>query len=439
MTTDDIIVNNSFERGRFSTNFIFKDILLHLFELKSCHRNEPLPMRKLLLLYVLILLAANKLRAQEEFIEPPSRFLTRVHFDQLTGGIILLRGQFGDHSDSLNFILDTGSGGISLDSATAEYLKLKPIPSDKTIRGIAGIRMVSFVNNQKLKLGALTIDSLDFHINNYDILTAVYGERIDGIIGYSVLKRFIFKIDYDSSRIDIYSKGTFKYPRGGFLFRPLIATLPIQSARIKDDRTIQTRFLYDIGAGLCMMLSKDFIEDSLLLSKKRKLYYKEAEGLGGKIDMQMTVIKEIKLGPYRFRNVPVYIFKDEFNVTSYPFLGGIIGNDILRRFNCILNYEKRDFYLMPNSHYLEAFDYSYSGIELYFIDGQIIIGDVAEGSPAEASGLQEGDIVISINNVVNQNLTQLKLALQNSNERIKMIVKRKNELKAFEFRVRSIF
>ena len=30
------------------------------------------------------------------------------------------------------------------------------------------------------------------------------GERIDGIIGYSILKRFIFKIDYDSSRIDIY-------------------------------------------------------------------------------------------------------------------------------------------------------------------------------------------------------------------------------------------
>ncbi len=47
----------------------------------------------------------------------------------------------------------------------------------------------------------------------------------------------------------------------------------------------------------------------------------------------MTVIKELKLGPYRFRNIPIYIFNDEYNVTSYPFLGGIIGNDILRRFN----------------------------------------------------------------------------------------------------------
>ncbi|HEV8505536.1 MAG TPA: aspartyl protease family protein [Chitinophagaceae bacterium] len=397
-------------------------------------------MSKRLLLYISVSIAlCNALVAQEEFIEPAAKYLTRVHFTQLTGGVILLQGQFGDFPDTMNFILDTGSGGISLDSTTATQLKLTPVPSDKTIRGIAGIRLVSFVNNEKLKLGDLTIDSLDFHINNYDILTAVYGERIDGIIGYSLLKRFIFKIDYDSSRIDIFSKGTFKYPKGGYMFRPLIATLPIQTARVKDEKTIQTRFLYDIGAGLCMMLSEDFVQDSMLLNKKRKLYYKEAEGLGGKIDMQMTVIKELKFGPYRFRNVPVYIFKDEYNVTSYPFLGGIIGNDILRRFNCILNYDKRDFYLTPNSHFLDAFDYSYSGIELYFINGQIVVGDVAQQSPAEKSGLKEGDIVISINNVFNQSLTQLKSALQNANERIKMIVRRGTELKVFEFKVRTIF
>ena len=401
---------------------------------------ETPAMSKRLLLYISFSIAVCKaLFAQEEFIEPAAKYLTRIHFTQLTGGVILLQGQFGNFPDTMNFILDTGSGGISLDSATAAYFKLTPTPSDKTIRGIAGIRMVSFVNNEKLKLGGLTIDSLDFHINNYDILTAVYGERIDGIIGYSVLKRYIFKIDYDSSRIDIYSKGTFKYPKGGYMFRPLIATLPIQTARVKDEKTIQTRFLYDIGAGLCMMLSEDFIQDSMLLNKKRKLYYKEAEGLGGKIDMQMTVIKELKFGPYRFRNVPVYIFKDEFNVTSYPFLGGIIGNDILRRFNCILNYDKRDFYLTPNSHFLDNFDYSYSGIELYFINGQIVVGDVAQDSPAEKSGLKEGDIVVAINNVFNQNLTQLKTALQNANEKIKIIVRRGGELKVFDFKVRAIF
>jgi hypothetical protein len=222
------------------------------------------------------------------------------------------------------------------------------------------------------------------------------------------------------------------------LLRPLISTLPVQPVRVKDENTVQARFLYDIGAGLCMMLSSDFVEDSMILHKKRKLFYKEAEGLGGKIDMQMTVIKEVKLGPYRFRNVPIYIFKDDYNVTSYPFLGGLIGNDILRRFNCILNYDKRDFYIMPNSHFAEAFDYSYSGIELYFLDGQIVVGDVAKGSPAEACGLREGDIVVAINKVFNQNLTQLKTALQNAGDKVKIIVRREGQLNVFEFKIRSI-
>ena len=176
--------------------------------------------KRLLLLSSFVFVFFTTLKAQE-FVESPAKPLTHVSFVQLTGGIILLQGNLIGHRDTLNFILDTGSGGISLDSTTVEFLHLKPVPSDRTIRTIAGIRAVSFVNNQKLKLGDLTIDSLNFHVNNYDILTAVYGERIDGIIGYSLFKKFIVKIDYDSLRIDLYSQGYLKYPKGGFLFRPL--------------------------------------------------------------------------------------------------------------------------------------------------------------------------------------------------------------------------
>ena len=158
----------------------------------------------------------------------------------------------------------------------------------------------------------------------------------------------------------------------------MINTLPVQNLRVRDGTTRSARFLYDMGAGLNLMLSTDFIKDSSLLGKKRKLFAKEAEGLGGKIEMSMTVIKEIRLGPFKFKNVPVYVFDDVYNVTSYPYLGGLIGNDLLRRFNVILNYEKRDIYLVPNTHFYDPFDYSYSGMELYFDNGKIIIGDVAK-------------------------------------------------------------
>jgi len=155
--------------------------------------------------------------------------------------------------------------------------------------------------------------------------------------------------------------------------------------------------------------------------------------------MELTVMKEVKVGPYKFRHVPVYIFDDENNITNYPYMGGLIGNDILRRFNIIINYEKEDIYLKPNKHFLDAFDYSYSGLELYMIEGIIIAGDVAKGSPAEAAGILEGDQIISVNNNLTQNLNQYKIALQVPNEKIKLIIRRNGEIKGIEFKIKSIY
>ena len=388
---------------------------------------------------ILLLISALQLPAQEIIAQPKeAKLLTSFPFKHYTGGVMIVRAKFDNVPDTLNFILDTGSGGISLDSATCAEFNTAVTPTDTTITGMGGVRKVPFVFNRTLHLPGLSIEHLNFHVNDYDVLTSVYGEKIDGIIGYSVLSRYIVKIDYDSLKLDFCSRGTLRYPRGGFLLKPIMSTLPVNFARVKDGRTITARFLHDIGAGVCLMLSKDFAEDSTILNKKRRLWAKEGEGVGGKIDMHLTVIKELKFGPYRFRNVPTYIFDDVFNVTSYPYLGGLIGNDILRRFNTIINYEKKDIYLVPNSHFRDPFDYSYSGIELYYVNGVVIIGDVAKGSPAEQAGLEEGDIVIAINNNFSQNLNQYKTTLQAAAEKIRIIVRRNEELKQFDFRVKNI-
>lgn len=387
---------------------------------------------------LILLLRVQPVLAQEEFVEPPSRHIATFPFIQLTGGIIILQARFDSFPDTLNFVLDTGSSGISLDSTTADYFGIKPTPTEKTIRGVAGIRKVSFFYNKPLHFPGLTVDSLNFHTNDYSILTAVYGERIDGIIGYSILNRYIIKVNYDSLLISFWTPGSIRYPRGGYMLRPSISLLVSQDLRVKDERTINARFLYDMGAGLCMLFNRDFVEDSLLYKRKKKYFIKEGEGLGGKIDMDLTVIREVKVGPYKFKNVPVYTFDDESNVTSYPYMGGLIGNDILRRFNVTLNYKKSEIYLMPNSHFAEPFDYSYSGIELYLVNGIIFIGDVAKGSPGEEAGLREGDIVIAVNKIFSQNLNQYKIALQKPNEKVGLLIRREGVLQEVEFKVKSI-
>jgi Periplasmic protease len=366
----------------------------------------------------------GRLNAQEEFVAKPTQHITTFPFKILTGGVITLKAKVSDFPDSLTFILDTGSGGISLDSGTAARLKVKTTLSDRTIRSISGIRQVYFAYNQKLHLPGLTVDSLNFHINDYEVLTSAYGEQIDGIIGYSFLSRYIVKVDYDSLRISVWTKGSIKYPRGGFLINPLLVSIPIMRADLKDNKEINARFYFDTGAGMCLLLSADFVNDSFFIKPKRKWYATQAEGPGGKAPMKQGVIKQLKIGPYKFRNVPTFIFDDEFNVTQYPYLAGLIGNDLLRRFNLILNYEKNDIYLIPNSHFKEVFDYSYTGLGMYMIDGEIVVMDVMPDSPADRAGFRPGDVVVAIENNFSRNIQAYKSLLQTPGQKLRILVMR---------------
>ncbi|MCA6447272.1 MAG: clan AA aspartic protease, partial [Chitinophagaceae bacterium] len=153
--------------------------------------------------------------AQEEFVLPESKKIASFPFTQLSGGIIVIKAQLDQFPDSLFFILDTGSGGISLDSATVKRLNLSIVKSEKTIRGIGGIRNVDFTNNHDLGLPGMKAQNLDFHINDYELLTSVYGQKIDGIIGYSFFRRHIVRIDYDEKIIEVYTPGNYRYHRGG--------------------------------------------------------------------------------------------------------------------------------------------------------------------------------------------------------------------------------
>jgi hypothetical protein len=386
----------------------------------------------------LLCLLLGPARAQEEFVPKPSRYITSFPFKTLTGGVIVIKGRFGHYPDTLNFILDTGSGGISLDSATSARLKVKTQLSDRTIRTIAGIRQVYFAYNQQLHLPGLTVDSLNFHINDYEVLTSAYGEKIDGIIGYSFLSRYIVKIDYDSSRITVQTKGTIKYPRGGFLLNPLLVSIPIMRGELKDNKEIGARFYFDTGAGMCLLLSSDFVNDSFFIKPKRKWYATQAEGPGGKAPMKQGVIKQLRVGPYRFRNVPTYIFDDEYNVTQYPYLGGLIGNDLLRRFNIIINYDKSDIYMMPNSHFKDVFDYSYTGLGMYMIDGEIVVMDVMADSPADKGGFKPGDIVMAVENNFSKNIQTYKNLMQTPGERLRVLVMREEGPVILTLKVKNV-
>ncbi|MBC7536961.1 MAG: aspartyl protease family protein [Ferruginibacter sp.] len=371
-------------------------------------------------------------------VRPDAKLITKFPFKMYSGGVMIIKAAYENIKDSFNFILDTGSGGISLDSSTCSEFNINLVQTDTSITGIAGTQKVSFAFNRSLNLPGLKLERMNFHVTDYNVLTSVYGEKIDGIMGFSFFSKYIVKINFDSMKVEIFSPGKIKYPNGGTTLHPIFTFLPVQYMSVKDKRKVDFNFYFDTGAGLCFLMSDQFAKDSSILLSKRKPVTTQAEGMGGKLQMRLTVVKEVKLGPYRFRQVPTYLYKDDFHVTSYPFTGGLVGNELLRRFNMIINYPDREIHLLPNNQFNETFEYGYTGFSIYFVNGKIMVDDVIKNSPADKAGFQLDDEIISVGTNFSNNIQQYKDLLQEPNVKIQVIIKRKGALNTLIINTGSI-
>lgn len=389
-------------------------------------------MRKFVLI-VFISIFSVSVRAQED-----SKLLAQFPFEKFLSGIVIIKAQLAPYKDSLNFILDTGSGGISLDSTTCARLGIESKLTNTVASGVGGKRKVRFTYGRTLALGGYQVDSLDFHLNDYSLLTAIYDVEIDGIIGYSFLKRYIVTIDYDEMTVKVYSKGKFDYPSKGFLFKNPITAIPSENVSISDARKIDGDFYFDSGAAMELLFSKQFVADSNVFLPRRRPLVASVEGVMGREDMSVGVVKHFSIGPYKFKHVPVFVYADSNNILGYPRRLGLVGSGILSRFNLILNFPENEIYIKPNKSYSAPFDYSYSGLNIWGNNGKVEVYDVIPNSPAEKAGFIIGDEIIGINNIFSSNLQAYRKMLKSERTILNVIIKRGKDYKPMLLKVGSI-
>jgi Aspartyl protease len=356
-----------------------------------------------------------------------AKLLESIVFKAYAGGVMIIQAKVDTISQPLNFIFDTGSSGISLDSATCSEFNIPTTATDTSVSGIAGTRKVSYVFNKKFTVGSLVTDSMNFYVNDYSILASVYGEKIDGIVGYSFISKYIFKVDFDSFKLDIFSPGKIKYETGSTTLRPSISRLVTTPLEIKEKDKYIKQFYFDTGAGLSLLLTDDFVTSNKFLLKRRKQVITQVQGLGGKKEMGLTVIKKVKIGPYIFKNVPTSIYTESGTTVFNDPVIGLIGNEILRRFNMVINYASGEINLKPNGNFYDHFDYAYTGLSLYTTGQKIFIDDIIPKSPAEKAGLQNGDVVLGIVPSFNADIQTYEKLLQKAKESIKILVSRDNK------------
>lgn len=279
-----------------------------------------------------------------------------------------------NNSDTLYFIVDTGLSTTLIsrlfpeDSVSLNYSK------ESILKGLGigvEIKSIQSYSNQ-IKIGKLNLYNIPINVMKEDIfnLSSIYGTKINGIIGYSLFKDFIVKINYSKKYIEIYDPKYFRYKKKKkrrsqlpFTFynkKPYIQTYIVRSDNVK----VPLKLLIDSGASLAFWLSLNTNNQIKLPGKNIPSLI--GQGLSGKIYGKIGRINELHIGKYKFNEV-ITAFPDSISVKwmlKNEDRNGSIGGEILSKFNVIIDYTNQMISFSPNAYFKKEFYFNHSGIEL---------------------------------------------------------------------------
>jgi hypothetical protein len=123
------------------------------------------------------------------------------------GGLIFVTVGVGP-SRPLSFLLDTGFGDTILDAAVAQELRLAARDQRKAAEP-GGALETATLPPVEMRLPGLVIPDVRMQTLPLGEISRFPGRRIDGILGHTVLSRFVLTVDYpdrrSSSRIPVAS------------------------------------------------------------------------------------------------------------------------------------------------------------------------------------------------------------------------------------------
>jgi len=342
----------------------------------------------------------------------------------------------GAPTDTLNLVFDSGAGSSLLDSSVVARIFPGRRLGQSMAKGASGTTTMQVLGNESIYLGGQKLDGINFLVNNLNRLSGTMGRRLDGIIGYDILKRFVVRLDLDKQTLALYQHiddvKEDKGPALDFDFSPDINFLP----RIKGSFTTQNNkvysgyFFFDSGAGLACLLNTPFVDDNNLLSESGPVLHMRADGLTNTTDRITARARSFSIGGYTFNDVPLGMSKTAAGVSAMKGYAGLVGNEILYKYNITFDYAHKAIYMQPNRSHDAAFQFPMAAFAFKTDGAGVYVSNVAPDSPEEQLGLKQGDRLLSINGKANLDLDRARAFLARKGN-IKLKVRRDNTEKEF--------
>lgn len=322
---------------------------------------------------------------------------------------IVLLVKLNDNPRTLRLLFDTGADGMAVSQALADTLGLKATRQQNT-SVVGGSMQISISQNNDVHMGSFTLkgQSIAFFKE--------MSKDLDGIIGNTMTRQYITKIDFDKKVLQLFNFENYTYEKEGTTI-PVLSTgvfiIPGDVA-VSGGKVNRGEFVFDTGAAYNLICFRPFVrKNRLLVSGFVPEYQASTTSMGvtsptfnGKAESfsfaNMTPIL----------NMPISLMAGGGQNENWnPGFDGSIGMRIIYRYNFTINYQKKEIHLTPNQNYGNPLDFVISGYSFgYNLNGELAMENLVR-QRADLR-IPEGAVIKSINGISGVTLKKNKKALE---------------------------
>jgi hypothetical protein len=436
-------------------------------------------MKKSLLLFFLIILL-SKTWAQDGFVFDAGVDKVVIPF-QFINNLVFIPVKI--NGIELNLLVDSGVEEtilFGLDDKkevnffNVEKITLKGLGNNEPTDGLKSTNNVLSIKGiQSTNHVLYVVLDQEFNISSH------VGIPVNGIIGYDFFKNNLVEINYSRKKIIVYKD----LPKFRKKFEKKFERLPIivesskpyiETIIFQDKLKIPSKLLIDTGNSDAIWIFGEDTKDMKVPEKNFDDYL--GKGLSGDILGKRAMISTFKIRDFEFKK-PIVAFPDSSFVKEFKIIFGrmgSIGGEIMKRFNVVFDYNNSTIFLKKNSQFDDPFSYNKSGIEIehsglqwvqetvkidnisrtdnsgaiklitndfklkFVLKPYYEISSLRKNSPAMKSGLQKGDVIVTINGQEGYQYTLEKIndLLKSEDDKwITLEIERKSKVLKFKFQL----
>ena len=299
-----------------------------------------------------------------------------------------------------DFIYDTGASLSVLDSAYAASIG---VASEGRIQGqgAGSTGSGAFASLSSLRVQGEDGDGIEIKdskvavLNLNDVLEPFFWRATAGIVGFDFIVRFVNEVDFDHHTLTFYDPAKFAYQGKGTAI-PMTLAGHVPAVKFTLDGKYGGDFRIDVGSGSTVDLHGPFVKKNGIERLIGTPIEVMGGGFGGTFTSKLGRAKSLAVGPYSWERPLVSISGVESGALSSEDYAGNVGNQILERFKCTVDYERRQLYLEPGAQYQKTDSFSRSGLQLAKYEDEVHAARVTPGSPAAKAGIESGDVIVTI-------------------------------------------